>query len=140
MRHRDFANPLRLAGAHHIVSTVDLGVSTIVNAIEYPQVELMMHFEQGQIEVLKLSISSCCNVVGRKLADVAQNPRFPPSALIIGYQPHPHMDLMIPNGSTVLEPDSTVLVVTKPGTLHQVIDFMQNCADGYAQNAGIIHR
>jgi trk system potassium uptake protein TrkA len=140
MRHRDFANPLRLAGAHHIISTVDLAVSTMVNAIEYPQVESMMHFEQGQIEVLKLSISDCCNVVGRKLADVAQDPRFPPSSLIIGYQPQPHMDLMIPNGNTVLEPNSTVLVVTKPETLHQVIDFMQNCSDGYAQSAGIIHQ
>jgi trk system potassium uptake protein TrkA len=139
MRHRDFANPLRLAGAHHIISTVDLAVSTMVNAIEYPQVESMMHFEQGQIEVLKLSISDRCNVVGRKLSDVAQDPRFPPSSLIIGYQPHPHMDLTIPNGNTVLEPASTVLVVTKPETLHQVIDFIQVCRDE-AQSTGIIHQ
>lgn len=47
MRHRDFAEPLRLSGASHIISTVDLAVSTMVNAIEYPQVESMMHFEQG---------------------------------------------------------------------------------------------
>ena len=39
MRHRDFAEPLRFAGASHIVSTIDLAVSTMVNAIEYPQVE-----------------------------------------------------------------------------------------------------
>jgi hypothetical protein len=32
---------------------------------------------------------------------------------------------MIPNGSTVLEPGSTVLIVTKPGSLHQVIDFIE---------------
>jgi len=62
MRHRDFTEPLRIAGANHIISTVDLAVSTMVNAIEYPQVESMMHFEQGQIEVLKLSIPEllCC--------------------------------------------------------------------------------
>jgi len=40
--------------ANHIISTVDLAVSTMVNAIEYPQVGSMMHFEQEQIEVLKL--------------------------------------------------------------------------------------
>ena len=34
---------------------------------------------------------------------------------------------MIPNGSTVLEPDSTMLIVTKPGSLHQVIDFVEGC-------------
>jgi trk system potassium uptake protein TrkA len=34
MRHSDFAEPLRLAGANRIISTVDLGVSTMVNAIE----------------------------------------------------------------------------------------------------------
>jgi trk system potassium uptake protein TrkA len=127
MRHPDFVEPLRLAGANHIISTVDLAVSTMVNSIEYPQVESMMHFEQGQIEVLKLSISNNCYVVGRSVAEIAQDSRFPTGSLIIGYQPHPYEDLMIPNGSTVLEPDSTVLIVTKPGTLHQVIDFIEGC-------------
>jgi len=36
MRHRDFTELLRIAGANHIISTVDLAVSTMVN-IEYPQ-------------------------------------------------------------------------------------------------------
>ena len=127
MRHRDFAEPLLLAGANHIVSTVDLAVATMVNAIEYPQVESMMHFEQGQIEVLKLSIPESCYVANRSVAEIARDPRFPAGSLIIGYQPHPHENLMIPNGSTVLEPDSTMLIVTKPGSLHQVIDFVEGC-------------
>ncbi|MCL1470070.1 potassium channel family protein [Argonema antarcticum] len=127
MRHRDFEEPLRFAGAHHIISTIDLAVSTMVNAIEYPQVESMMHFEQGQIEVLKLSIAGRCNVVGRSIAEIAQDPRFPTGSLIIGYQPHPQMDLEIPNGSTVLESGSTILIVTKPGVLHQMIDFIEGC-------------
>ncbi|MEH2346389.1 MAG: TrkA family potassium uptake protein [Nostoc sp.] len=125
MRHPDFAEPLRIAGANHIISTVELSVSTMVNAIEYPQVESMMHFEQGQIEVLKLSIPNNCYVAGRSVAEIAQDSRFPSGSLIIGYQAHPHEDLMIPNGSTMLEPHSTVLIVTKPGCLHQVIDFIQ---------------
>jgi trk system potassium uptake protein TrkA len=87
----------------------------------------MMHFEQGQIEVLKLSIPKSCYVVNRSVAEIAQDSRFPTGSLIIGYQPHPHEDLMIPNGSTVLEPGSTVLIVTKPGCLHQVIDFIEGC-------------
>ena len=127
MRHPDFVEPLRLAGANHIISTVDLAVSTMVNSIEYPQVESMMHFEQGQIEVLKLSIPQSCYVVGLSVAEIAQDSRFPNGSLIIGYQPHPHEDLMIPNGSTVLEPGSTVLIVTKPGALHQIIDFIEGC-------------
>ena len=65
MRHRDFAEPLRIAGANHIISTVELAVSTMVNAIEYPQVESMMHFEQGQIEVLKLEFS-IASLIGRR--------------------------------------------------------------------------
>jgi len=127
MRHFDFAEPFRLAGANHIIGTVELAVSTMVNAIEYPQVESMMHFDQGQIEVLKLSIPNNCYVVGRTIAEIAQDSRFRTGSLIIGYQPHPHEDLMIPNGSTVLEPGSTVLIVTKPGSLHQVIDFIEGC-------------
>lgn len=127
MRHRDFAEPLRIAGAKHIISTVELAVSTMVNAIEYPQVESIMHFEQGQIEVLKLTLPQNCYVVGLTVADIAQDSRFPTGSLIIGYQPHPHCDLIIPNGSTVLEPGSTVLIVTKPGALHQVIDFIEGC-------------
>lgn len=99
MRHRDFDQPLRLAGATHIISTVDLLVSTMVNAIEYPQVESMMHFEQGQIEVLKLPIPNNCYVVDRTVAEIAQDERFPTGSLIIGYQAHPHEELIVPNGS-----------------------------------------
>lgn len=127
MRHRDFAEPYRIAGATHIIHAIELAVSTMANAIEYPQVESMMHFEQGQIEVLKLAISKNCYVMGRSVADVAQDHRFPSGSLIIGYQPHPHMDLVIPNGNTVLEPESTVLIATKPGSMHAIINFIQGC-------------
>jgi trk system potassium uptake protein TrkA len=64
-------------------------------------------------------------LLGRSVAEIAQDSRFPSGSLIIGYQAHPHEDLMIPNGSTILEPHSTVLIVTKPGCLHQVIDFIE---------------
>lgn len=128
MRHRDFAEPLRIAGATHIISTVDLSVSTMVNGIEYPQVASMMHFEQGQIEVLKLPIPNNCYVVDRTVAEIAQDERFPTGSLIIGYQAHPHEDLIIPNGSTILESGSTILIVTKPGLLHEVINFIEGCA------------
>jgi trk system potassium uptake protein len=125
MRHRDFAEPYRFAGATHIINAIDLAVSTMVNVIEYPEVESIMHFEQGQIEVLKLYLPNTCKVIGRSLAEVAQDPQFPTGSLIIGYQPHAHMDLTIPNGSTVIDPESTVLIATKPGSMHQIIDFMQ---------------
>ena len=125
MRHRDFAEPYRIAGATTVVNAIDLAVSTMANAIEYPQVESMMHFEQGQIEVLKLAIPESCPVVGRSVAHIAQDPRFPNDSLIIGYQHHLHDNLVIPNGNTVLETGSTVLIVTKPGSMHQLVDFIE---------------
>ncbi len=125
MRHRDFAEPYRIAGATHIINAIDLAVSTMANAIEYPQVESIMHFEQGQIEVLKLSIPDNCNVVNRSVSEIAQDCCFPSGSLIIGYQPHPQMALEIPNGNTVLEPGSTILIVTKPGSMHDMIDFIK---------------
>lgn len=127
MRHRDFAEPYRIAGATHVVNAIDLAVSTMANAIEYPQVESMMHFEQGQIEVLKLAVPEHCNVVGRSVAEIAQDRQFPSGSLIIGYQPHPQMNLAIPNGNTVLEAGSTILVVTKPGSMREMIDFIEGC-------------
>lgn len=124
MRESDFAEPYRIAGATHLINTIDLAVNTMANAIEYPEVESMMHFEQGQVEVLKLSIPSNCYVAGRTVAQIAQDSRFPLGTLIIGYQRHPHEDLAIPNGQTVLEKGSTILVVTKPALVHQLIDFI----------------
>jgi len=56
MSDREFLEAYRLAGASHIISTVDLAVTTMVNATEYPQIESMMNFEQGQVEILKLPI------------------------------------------------------------------------------------
>lgn len=124
MRHRDFAEPYRIAGATSIINAIDLAVSTMVNAIEYPQVESMLHFEQDQIEVLKLSIPTDSPIAGRSLVQISQDPSCPTGSLIIGYQAHPHEDLMIPNGNTVLEAGSTILMVTKPGAIHQVVDFV----------------
>lgn len=124
MRDREFLEAYRLAQASHIISTVDLAVATMANAIEYPEVESMMHFEQGQVEVLKLPVPSGCYVVGRSVAQIAQDPRFPKGSLIIGYQSQGCTDLVIPNGNTILEADSTILVVTQPDLVHQMIDFL----------------
>ncbi|HEY9633096.1 MAG TPA: TrkA family potassium uptake protein [Coleofasciculaceae cyanobacterium] len=124
MRQRDFAEPYRIAGAQHVISTIDLAVSTMVNAIEYPKVESMMHFELGQIEVFKLTIPAESHVAGRSVSLVAKDARFPEGSLIIGYQPHPHAKLVIPNGNTLLETGSTILVVTKSEQLHQVVDYL----------------
>jgi trk system potassium uptake protein len=127
MRHTDFMEPLRNAGASHIISTVDLGISTMVNAIEFPKIKSMMHFEQGQIEVLKLSIPNNSDVIGRSVAEISQGAEFPTDSLIIGYQPHGNEDLIIPKGNTVIEAYSTILIVTKHKYLHQVIDFIEGC-------------
>lgn len=127
MSDRDFADPYQLAGATHIISTTELAISRIVNAIEYPQVDAMMHFEQGQVEVIKLSIPQNCYVAGRTIAEIAQDPGFPTGTLIIGYQANPSQDLIIPNGNTVLESGSTILAVTKPDLVRQTIDFMGLC-------------
>ena len=128
MSDRDFAEPYRLAGATHTISTTELAINRVINAIEYPQVDAMMHFEQGQIEVLKLSIPNNCAVVGRSIAEIAQNRAFPAGTLIIGYQAHPHEALNVPNGSTVLESGSTILAVTKPELVRKLIDFMGLCS------------
>jgi trk system potassium uptake protein len=127
MSHRDFEQPYRIAGATSIISMTDLAVSTLANAIEYPQVESMMHFEQDQIEVLKLPVPENSHVAGRNLAAIARDPSFPQGALIIGYQAHPHDDLIIPNGNTLIAANSTMLMVTKPGSMREVIDFIQEC-------------
>jgi trk system potassium uptake protein len=128
MSDRDFAEPYELAGATHIIGTSELAISRIINAIEYPQVDAMMHFEQGQVEVIKLSIPQLCSIVNRTVAEIAQNPHFPTGTLIIGYQAHPHEDLIVPNGSTLLEGGSTILVVTKPSLVKQLLDFMGLCS------------
>ncbi|PSB22595.1 TrkA family potassium uptake protein [filamentous cyanobacterium CCP1] len=128
MSERDFLEPYRIAGASHVISTLDIAITTMVNALEYPEVESMMHFEQGQVEVLKLPVPSDCYIAGRTVAEIAQDPNFPTGSLIIGYQCHVCADLIIPNGNTRLDAGSTILVVTKPGLVRQMIDFMGICS------------
>ncbi len=121
---REFLEAYRLARASHIISTIDLAVVTMANAIEYPEVESMMHFEQGQVEVLKLPVPRDCYVAGRTVAQIAQDANFPTGSLIIGYQCHACASLEIPNGNTVLEADSTILVVTRPEYVKPMIDYL----------------
>ena len=40
-------NPTGWLGQTHIISTTELAINRVINAIEYPQVEAMMHFEAG---------------------------------------------------------------------------------------------
>lgn len=124
MRDREFQEAYRLAGASHIIGTIDLAVATMTNAIEYPEVESMMHFEKDQIEVLKLPVSSNCYVAGNTIAKIAQDPQFPTGSLIIGYQRQNSPSLEIPNGDTVLEAGSTILVVTRPELVKSMINYL----------------
>ncbi|HEY9747520.1 MAG TPA: TrkA family potassium uptake protein, partial [Allocoleopsis sp.] len=55
---------------------------------------------------------------------IAQDPRFPTGSLIIGYQCHACANLEIPNGNTVLEAGSTILVVTRSELVHPMIDYL----------------
>jgi len=48
----------------------------------------MMHFEQGQIEVLKLSIHKVATV-GLSVAEIAQVPGFPMAPLLLAINPIP---------------------------------------------------
>lgn len=125
IRNSDFIEPVRMAGAHQVISVVELAVNSIVNAIAFPQVESMLHFEQGQIEVFKLTLAEGSPVVGRTVADLARDPRFPGHSLVIGYQAHPHEDLTIPDSSTCLTPGATILVATKPGSVQAMVDLIQ---------------
>ena len=124
IRNSDFIGPVRMAGAHQIISVVDLAVSSIVNAIAFPQVESMLHFEQGQIEVFKLTLTEASPMGGCCIADLARDPRFPSHSLVIGYQPHPNEDLIIPDGNTRLIPGATLLVATKPGSIQAIVDLI----------------
>jgi len=63
-------------------------------------------------------------VAGRTIAQVAQDPRFPTGSLIIGYQCYANANLEIPNGNTILEAGSTILVVTRPEFVHLMIDYL----------------
>src|SRR4028119_2266311 len=40
LRERDFLEAYRLAGASHIISTIEMAITTMANAIEYPEVEM----------------------------------------------------------------------------------------------------
>lgn len=71
--------------------------------------------------MLKLPVPGDCYVAGRTVAQIAQDPRFPTSSLIIGYQCHACANLEIPNGNTVLEVGSTI---TRPELVHPMIDYL----------------
>jgi trk system potassium uptake protein len=124
MRQRDFEEPYRIAGAERVVSTIDLAVTTLVNAIEFPQVESIMHFEQDEIEVFKLAIPETSVVAGRTIADIVKDPRFPKGSLFIGYQSHPHEGLIVPNSNTIIEAGACILVVTQLDQLHCMLDYL----------------
>jgi len=48
-----------------------------------------MHFEQGQIEVLKLSFYQSCYVVGLSVAESIRIPGFPMAPLLLAINPIP---------------------------------------------------
>jgi len=81
-----FTEPLRIAGANHIISTVDR-FSTMVNSLNILKWNRWCILSKGRLKFWNFP-STGCYVVGRSVAEVAQIPGFPmvPSLL---YQPHP---------------------------------------------------
>ena len=59
MRESDFAAPYRLAGATHLINTIDLAVKTMANAIAYPEVESVTdpQIEFGSLKEKTSSVS-----------------------------------------------------------------------------------
>lgn len=74
--------------------------------------------------MLKLPVPGGCYALGGSVAQIAQDPLLPMGSLMIGYQCHSCANLEIPNGNTVLEAGCTILVVTRPESVHLMIDFL----------------
>jgi trk system potassium uptake protein TrkA len=104
-----------IAGATEVVEVTSLVVHQLFMAIEQPRIRRLASLDEGQAEVVLLSIPSNALVAGQTVQEIAQDNAFPKDCVFAGiYRPEQDDFIMPRGGERILGGDQVFLAAAAP--------------------------
>jgi trk system potassium uptake protein TrkA len=104
-----------IAGATEVVEVTSLVVHQLFMAIEQPRIRRLASLDEGQAEVVLLSIPSNALVAGQTVQEIAQDSAFPKDCVFAGiYRPEQDDFIMPRGGERILGGDQVFLAAAAP--------------------------
>lgn len=106
-------------GVDSVISSTYLLAQTILNESSIENIIKTLSIEDEKIVMLELGIEADYQLVDKKIMDI----QFPKRVNISCIFRDPHV--IIPDGSTVIQPDDKLIIVTTPDHQDELVDFVQ---------------
>lgn len=113
----------RLAGVKELVAEAEVVVAKMTTSIDFPEVAGSLPLAGGDALLFELAITPRALVAGKTVAQVRAMEGFPRESLFIGVV-DPEGRTVVPDGSTVLRAEHTVILVARRTQLGQAVQFL----------------
>ena len=124
LRKPQYERAYESAGATAIIRMADLLLNQIIMEIEQPKVKKIISLGGGKAEVYAIRIPNRARSIGMKVAELAQQTKFPKECVFVGMYNEDEDDFIIPRGEHVFQEGETVCLVSNSQHIKQVTDFL----------------
>jgi trk system potassium uptake protein TrkA len=129
MRDPAYRPVYKAAGIERVLSETDVFVGAFGTAIEFEAVHHAMLVGNGESVAFELIVPADAAVVGQSVAEISSTPGFPGSCVVAGLS-REGMAAQRVRGSSVIDPEMSVLLVAPRDALPVVIAFFMRTREG----------
>ena len=124
MRHPDYRNAYRVAGADSIIRVTDLMVSQMLMDIENPEVRRITTIGGGKADIFVIIVPEKAKVSGKSIKDIAASRNFPPQCVFIAAYNKDTEELVIASGKQIIKEGDELFLVSTAENIKKAVDFL----------------
>ena len=124
MRHPDYRNAYRVAGADSIIRVTDLMVSQMLMDIENPEVRRITTIGGGKADIFVVIVPEKAKVAGKSIKDIASSRHFPSQCVFIAVYNKDTEELAIPSGKQIINEGDELFLVSTAENIKKAVDFL----------------
>ncbi|HTS81013.1 MAG TPA: cyclic nucleotide-binding domain-containing protein [Myxococcaceae bacterium] len=112
-----------LAGVRDIIAEAEVVVAKMTTAIDFPLIAGALPLAAGDAVLFELVLKPRALVAGRTVAQMRADPEFPRECIFIGFL-DAEGKIALPDGTTVLRPGHTAILVTRRDVLGRAVEIL----------------
>ncbi|MFQ6039429.1 MAG: potassium channel family protein [Candidatus Poribacteria bacterium] len=124
MRDPAYEDAYRLAGVTSIVHVIDLMINEMIMDIEHPKVRRITTIGGGRADIFMVIIPPGAKVAGKRVEDIAKNPKFPSQCIFIATYNREKEEFAIPRGGQVINEGDEVFLISNAENIKEAADFL----------------
>jgi trk system potassium uptake protein TrkA len=124
MRDPAYEEAYRLAGVTSIVHVTNLMINEMIMNIERPKSRRIMTIGGGRADIFMVIIPPGAKVAGKRVEDIAKNPKFPSQCIFIAAYNQETEEFAIPRGNVVINEGDEVFLISNVENIKEAVDFL----------------